>query len=69
MMASARQVVRDLFALYLEAPDHLPAEWRAEAQGAEEAGTARLVADYIAGMTDRFALGEHSKLFGSETKL
>ena len=67
MIAKARPVVRDLFALYMEAPRHLPAEWRAEAQGAEEAGTARLVADYIAGMTDRFALAEHSKLFGSET--
>ncbi|MCH8001021.1 MAG: deoxyguanosinetriphosphate triphosphohydrolase [Proteobacteria bacterium] len=69
MTAKAREVVRDLFALYMEAPRHLPAEWRAGAQGAEEAGTARLVADYIAGMTDRFALAEHRKLFGSETKL
>jgi dGTPase len=69
MTAKARQVVRDLFALYMEAPRHLPAEWRAEAQGAEEAGAARLVADYIAGMTDRFALAEHGKLFGSETKI
>ena len=69
MTAKARQVVRDLFALYMEAPRHLPVEWRAEAQGAEEAGVVRLVADYIAGMTDRFALAEHSRLFGSETKL
>jgi dGTPase len=69
MTAKARQVVRDLFALYMEEPRHLPAEWRAEAQGAQEAGAARLVADYIAGMTDRFALAEHRKLFGSETNL
>ena len=69
MTAKAQSVVRDLFAFYMETPRHLPAEWRAEAQGAEEAGAARLVADYIAGMTDRFALAEHGKLFGSETKL
>ena len=69
MTAKERPVVRDLFALYMEEPRHLPAGWRAEARGAEEAGTARLVADYIAGMTDRFALAEHRKLFGSETKL
>ncbi len=69
MTAKARQVVRDLFALYMEEPQHLPAEWRVEARDAEPAEMARLIADYIAGMTDRFALGEHSKLFGSETKL
>ncbi len=69
MTAKARQVVRALFTRYMEAPRHLPAEWRAEAQSAEEGGAARLVADYIAGMTDRFALAEHGKLFGSETKI
>ena len=69
MTARARAVVRDLFALYMEAPDHLPEEWRAEARDAEPAEIARLVADYIAGMTDRFALEEHRKLFGSDGKL
>ncbi len=69
MTARARAVVRDLFALYMEAPDHLPEEWGAEARHAEPAEIARLVADYIAGMTDRFALEEHRKLFGSDGKL
>jgi dGTPase len=69
MTARAGKVVRDLFALYMEAPAHLPEEWRTEARGAERARAARLVADYIAGMTDRFALEEHRKLFGSDGKI
>ncbi len=48
-------------------PDVLPDEWlqRAEAKSAQdgEAGRARVVCDYIAGMTDRFAIEEHRKLF------
>ncbi|MEN8198091.1 MAG: deoxyguanosinetriphosphate triphosphohydrolase, partial [Pseudomonadota bacterium] len=40
----------------------LPAEWREQSAGADEAGLARLVADYIAGMTDRYAMQEHERL-------
>ncbi len=69
MTAKARRVVHDLFALYMDEPEHLPEEWRAGARGETPVGTARLVADYIAGMTDRFALEEHRKLFGSDGKL
>ncbi len=65
MAGAAAKVVRDLFALYMEEPAHLPGEWRAEAQGVEPVRAGRLAADYIAGMTDRFALEEHRKLFGS----
>jgi dGTPase len=59
----ARRVVRDLFSLLLAEPGCLPTEWAARADGANTPGTARLVADYIAGMTDRFALDEHRRLF------
>ncbi|MBI3454078.1 MAG: dNTP triphosphohydrolase, partial [Rhodospirillales bacterium] len=59
----AKQVVRDLFDLLLASPEHLPAEWREQAEGPNTAPTARLVADYIAGMTDRFALDEHTRLY------
>ena len=45
------------------APQSLPEEWRDRAEPAGEAERARLVADYIAGMTDRYALEEHAKLF------
>ena len=62
MTDNARKVVRELFAVMLAEPDHLPEDWRAKADGAGGMATARLVADYIAGMTDRFALGEHERL-------
>ncbi|HZU88497.1 MAG TPA: deoxyguanosinetriphosphate triphosphohydrolase [Stellaceae bacterium] len=62
MSSKARRVVRELFQLFLAEPECLPGEWREEA-GADEAQTARIVADYLAGMTDRFALDEHRRLF------
>lgn len=55
----ARQVVSDLFVRYLNAPHELP-----EAHGRSQ-HHARAVADYIAGMTDRFAIREHERLFGT----
>jgi dGTPase len=63
MSSKARRVVRDLFRLYLAEPDCLPPEWRRQAAGAEQPQTARVAADYLAGMTDRFALDEHRRLF------
>jgi dGTPase len=59
------RVIEDLFPLYMRRTDLLPAEWRedvARAEGAPE--LARIVADYIAGMTDRFALQQHARLLG-----
>src|SRR5438094_1707464 len=61
MTSNARRVVSELFRLFLAEPAHLPAEWRALA-GGREAERARIVADYLAGMTDRFALDEHRRL-------
>jgi dGTPase len=55
----ARQVVADLFERYQNAPQELP-----EAYGQRQ-DLARAVADYIAGMTDRFAIREHERLFGA----
>ncbi|WP_209424644.1 deoxyguanosinetriphosphate triphosphohydrolase [Pararhodobacter sp. SW119] len=67
MRAEVTEVVRDLFLLYLRDADLLPAEWRADVAGAgDEAALARVVADYVAGMTDRFALQEHARLLGSD---
>ncbi len=63
MTSKARRVVRELFDHYLARPDCLPDEWQAEARDLPEAARARLVADYIAGMTDRYALDEHAKNF------
>ena len=57
-MERARQVVTELFAAYVQRPDEMPAEHMAQPQ------RERAVADYIAGMTDRFALREHQRLTG-----
>ncbi|HEV8391432.1 MAG TPA: deoxyguanosinetriphosphate triphosphohydrolase [Dongiaceae bacterium] len=63
MTMKAKRVVSELFDLHLEQPNCLPAEWQAQVTGADEAAAARLVADYIAGMTDKFALETHRHLF------
>src|SRR5262249_56138728 len=63
MSSKAHRVVHDLFALYLAEPQCLPSEWRGLAAGPNEPRTARVAADYLAGMTDRFALDEHHRLF------
>ncbi|RMF08145.1 MAG: deoxyguanosinetriphosphate triphosphohydrolase [Alphaproteobacteria bacterium] len=67
MASKARRVVRELFELYLSEPDCLPTEWFAKTQGCDKAGTARVVADFIAGMTDSYALLEHKRLFDIST--
>jgi len=61
--SQARRILAEMFQLFLHEPDVLPAEWGARAQARDEAGRARVVCDYIAGMTDRFAIEEHRKLF------
>jgi dGTPase len=63
MRVKAVRVVRELFDIFLADPGVLPDEWRAAAEAAgSEPLRARIVADYIAGMTDRFALEEHRVL-------
>jgi dGTPase len=58
-------VVNDLFTLFMDDARLLPEEWRAQAGGGADAQRlARTVSDYIAGMTDRFALDEHARLTG-----
>ena len=62
MSEKARQVTASLFAILHGDPRLLPPEWAAEAEDAGGEGAARAVADYIAGMTDRFAVEEHRRL-------
>ena len=69
VMDEAAHVIRDLFARYTAHPDDLPAEWREGLAGADEAVRARRIADFIAGMTDRYALAEHTRLFDSTPEL
>jgi len=68
MTSKARRVVGELFTLFLAEPQCLPTEWGTLAGPARSAETARVVADYIAGMTDRYALDEHRRLFDAETR-
>ncbi len=63
MTSKARRVVSEMFDLLLAEPELLPSEWRGAAEDKNEAGRARMIADYIAGMTDRYALEVHRKLF------
>jgi dGTPase len=68
-MTGAEGVVRDLVGRYLTDPTAMPAAWQAEARGLDEPRRARLVADFVAGMTDRYALGEHRRLFDATPEL
>ncbi|WP_417683945.1 deoxyguanosinetriphosphate triphosphohydrolase [Roseibium sp.] len=57
------RVVRDLFARFLAEPTLLPSPWNRGLEGLGQEQMARRVCDYIAGMTDRFAMDEHRRLF------
>jgi len=63
MMGQATRVVKELFDLFINDPTILPTELRARCEGPRTAVTARIVCDYIAGMTDSYAVDEHRKLF------
>jgi len=69
VMDQAAGVVRDLFARYRDRPSDLPAEWSESLAGLDEASRIRHIADFIAGMTDRYALAEHARLFDSTPEL
>ncbi|MEI4261933.1 deoxyguanosinetriphosphate triphosphohydrolase [Roseovarius sp. D0-M9] len=63
--AQATNVVDGLFPFYMSAPEHLPRRWQADVEAADTTtALARLVSDYIAGMTDRYALAQHAKHLG-----
>jgi dGTPase len=64
--SQARRILVDLFGIFMAEPEILPTEWFERTRGTDEAGRARAVCDYIAGMTDRFAIEEHRKLFNLE---
>ena len=65
--ARVTRMVNDLFPLFLSQPALLPAEWRSDIEAAQDEVTlARIVADYVAGMTDRFAIQEHARLIGDK---
>lgn len=57
-------ILNDLFPLFLNDPSQMPASWQSAAEAAgDETHRARVVLDYVAGMTDRYAIAEHQRLF------
>jgi len=68
IMEKAQAIVADLFRHFMARPGDLPTEW-AHDIGAGLDARARRVADFIAGMTDRYALMEHARHFDSTTEL
>jgi dGTPase len=69
IMEDAQRVVRDLFERFMERPQDLPEDWAREIGSRDGFARARGIADFIAGMTDRFALAEHARLFDSTPDL
>ena len=67
MTRKAQAIVRELFELYSGDLRQMPDEFANRAQPLDEAGRARVVADYIAGMTDRYAMAEHEKRLGNNS--
>nr|WP_135210502.1 deoxyguanosinetriphosphate triphosphohydrolase [Vitreimonas flagellata] len=62
----AKRILKDLFDLFIGEPELLPPDWQQGGDGANGPRTARRVCDYIAGMTDDFAIDEHKRLFRLE---
>ena len=70
VMGEAESILFDLFARYQKRPGDLPAEWLPPGNGSEtETERVRRIGNFIAGMTDRFALTEHQRLFDSTPDL
>ena len=59
--SKARRIVKALFDFFLQEPECLPTDWRSLAEGVDMSARAHVVADFIAGMTDRFALEEYER--------
>jgi dGTPase len=62
----AATTLQDLFRAFWHDSSLLPSQYRELGKAADEAGRARIIADYIAGMTDRYAIREHIRLFNSK---
>ena len=69
MTSKARRLVKDLFQLLVDEPECLPTEWRRRAGAPNSVETARVVADYVAGMTDRYASDEYRRLFDVQSRI
>ena len=68
MAAKAQRILRDLFTSYCTDPGQLPPDAQARLK-TEPEGIERAICDYIAGMTDRYAIQDHLKMFDPETRV
>ena len=64
MTAKVQHVVRELFVYYMDDVDRMPDEFSGAASAGDETARARVVADYVAGMTDRYAIAAHERIAG-----
>ena len=65
----AKRVIRDLFVHFMDTPADMPVEWRNLADNGDATSVARIVADYIAGMTDNYALKCHDAYFKVDARV
>ena len=65
-VARAQDAVRELFDAFWPSPRLLPADWTAACGDSRDSRTARVVSDYIAGMTDRFVADEYARVLGRD---
>jgi dGTPase len=65
----AERIVREIFEAFSADPAEMPSDWGEGLDSADGLAVARRVADYIAGMTDRFAVAEHRRLFDATPDL
>lgn len=68
MTSKVRRMLGDMVDLLMAEPNLLPTAWQRPDKLATESGKARLVCDYVAGMTDRYAMEEHARLFDLAVK-
>jgi dGTPase len=69
VMEHAEQIIRELFSHYMAKPDTMPENWQKLMEGADEQEYAAHICDFIAGMTDRYAVREHARLFDHTPEL
>ncbi len=69
IMDDAERVVRDLVDYFVARPEALPQEWQAGIESLDERDRLRRVGDFIAGMTDRYAIAHHRRLFDDTPEL
>ena len=67
MRSQAKRILKDLFEIFFNEPETLPPPWRSDAVQSEPHRRARIVCDYVAGMTDNYAIDEHKRIFSLES--